>query len=71
MVHTVNFSYQGQRYTSAEAENGIINLNLGVDDGVQQPAPMTEDEIDNHILGVALMEQYSLKRHHLVWRRQI
>ena len=59
-AHPVHFTYQGQTYKSAE--NGILNLNLEVDDGVQQPTPMTEEEIETHILGVAMIDQYSLKK---------
>ena len=58
-AHPTLFTYQGQTF---RPENGIINLNLDVDDGEQQPTPMTEEEIETHIIGVAMIDQYSLKK---------
>ena len=47
--------FSGARYSTKQ---GLINLQF--DDDAPTPSKMTEDQIDAHILGVILVQQYGL-----------
>ena len=57
---TVNFTYQGEPYKALQ--DGIMLLNVKEDADGRTPTPMNEDEIETHVIGIALVEQYSLKK---------
>ena len=57
---SVHFSYHGDQYTANK--NGVMLLNVMDDNPDRTPVPMSTEDIDDHVLGIALIEQYSLKR---------
>ena len=53
----IHLTYRGAKF---KMDHGVIHLNLG--DSEAGPALMSEFEVDEHILGVILVQQFNLKK---------